>query len=423
MLKSTLIRGVFVLAATSGLASATPVFTKDVLPILQRHCQSCHRPGEIGKMSLLTYEQARPWAKAIRDAARSRTMPPWNADPAIGTFRNARSLSAEEIEILAAWADHGAPRGSAAAAPAPVPFVEGWNIGQPDLILEMPVPAAIPAEGVLEYQHVLIPLRFAEDRWVTAMEFRPGNRSVTHHAVIFVRPPGSQWLPGLKAGEIHGPKTWSTGWSFADDLIGGYAPGAAPLVTGPGQARRIPAGSDLVLQLHYTPNGTATTDRSRVGLVFARTPPVKQVLSVRIVNVGLSIPPGAPNHPVKAAWTAPFDLTVIALMPHMHLRGKSFRYRAVDPVTGTAEELLHVPAYRFEWQHEYVLAEPRLLRKGTRIECVATYDNSPNNPRNPDPGSLVRWGDQSWNEMFVGAVRVLVDPGLEPADLYRSPKP
>lgn len=409
----------------AGLALARPAdvtFNRDVLPILQKRCQGCHRPGEAAPMSFLTYKDARPWAKAMREAVTTRKMPPWFANPQHGKFANDRSLSQVEIDALAAWADGGAKEGNQKHAPKKIEWVEGWQIGQPDQAFEMPADFSVPASGTIEYQHFIIPTGFTEDRWISAIEARPGNRALLHHAVVFVRPPQSKWIREAKPGVAFVPnRDWRVGVSLYDEVLDTYVPGAIPHKLPPGQAKMIPAGSDLVFQLHYTANGKPGTDRSRIGVIFAKEPPKERVYTVNISNSRFVIPPGVPAHPVEGRMLLREDARLVGLSPHMHLRGRSMMFTAVYP-TGEKQTLLDVPKYDFNWQLYYYLAEQMPLPKGTRIEVFATYDNSPNNPRNPDATAEVRWGDQSWQEMMVGFMDVAINAKVDPMDLFR-PRP
>jgi mono/diheme cytochrome c family protein len=419
-------------AANTGNEAIT--FYKDVLPILQAHCQECHRPGEAGPMSFLSYAEARPWAKAIRGSVLQHTMPPWFANPAHGVFRNERRLTGKEIATLVSWADTGAASGDTKDSPAGRSFVEGWNIGQPDLVLSLPHAFEIPAQGTIEYQYVVIPTGFTGDRWVDMAEVRPGNRANNHHVIAFVRPPGVQWLTELKPGEFYVPPkrdsrrqsreegTSEDGASaFGIELLVGYAPGLQPTVTPEGTAKLIPAGSDIVLQLHYTATGVAGSDLTRIGLKFAKEPPKFRQYTVNATNNRFVIPPNEPAYEVKSAMTLQEDTKLIWLMPHMHVRGKDFVYQAVYP-TGEKEILLDVPRYDFNWQLGYVLKDLKVLPKGTRIECTAHFDNSVNNKANPNPNQEVRWGDQTWQEMMIGWFDVAIDPKMNPMDLYKPRK-
>jgi len=360
-------------------------FNKDVAPILYKNCVSCHRPGEVAPMSLLTYRQARPWARAIKEKVVERTMPPWHADPQHGVFENDRRLSQKEIDTIVAWVDSGAKEGDAKDLPPAPQFVEGWNIGQPDVIFSLLEEVSVPAEGVVPYQYYTVPTNFKEDRWVQAAEIRPGNRGVVHHVIIFVQEPGrTESRPGLRGTHLVG-----------------FAPGEEPVRFSPGTGKLIKAGSNLVFQMHYTPSGVAAKDRTSVGLVFAKGPVDKTVITRPVASRDLRIPPGADNHRVESAYTFTEDVHITGFMPHMHLRGKDFLYRAVYP-DGRTEILLSVPKYDFNWQTIYKPARPVAMPKGSRLECVAHFDNSAKNRFNPDPTQEVRWGDQTWEEMMIG---------------------
>jgi type 1 glutamine amidotransferase len=406
-----------------GLFAAT--FTKDVAPILQERCQGCHRPGEAAPFSLLTYEQARPWAKAIKEAVLTRKMPPWFADPHYGKFRNDSSLSASEIATIAAWVDGGAARGELRDMPAPRAFTDGWSIPKPDAVIELPTPYEIPATGTIEYQHILIPAPFREDKWVQFAEARPTDRERVHHIIAFIREPGSDWLKEAKPGIPFVPekvKDEDADTSrLPSDFLVGYAPGQPPERFEPGQAKLIRAGSDIILQVHYTTNGKPGRDRSRIGLVFAKEPPQKRVFTVSATNGKFRIPAGAPNHPVEAEFELGAAVTLYGLHPHMHGRGKDFEYRVRYP-DGATRTLLKVPNYRATWQLWYELMEPIALPKGARILCSAHFDNSANNPLNPDPSREVTWGDQSWDEMMVGFFNVVFDARVPVTELFAPPR-
>jgi hypothetical protein len=404
-----------VLSLTAAPVPKEVTFHKDVEPLLQARCQTCHRPGEAAPMSLLSYQEARPWAKAIKEAVLVRKMPPWFASADHGQFANDRRLPQSEIDTLVAWADSGAKEGSPKDAPKPLSFTEGWAMGKPDLVVDMPEQYPVPASGTVEYTYFVTPLNFTEDRWVQQVEVRPGDKSVVHHIVMIVRPPGVKYIPDAPAGHAyvppkktgqHKPDTGEgvlQGGSGGIEMIGVYVPGGLPYVLEPGQARLIPKGSDLIFQMHYTTNGKVATDRSRVGFIFAKEPPRERVVNAYVGNLNLHIPPESPDHQVKARITLYNDTHLLSLFPHMHVRGKSFEYRVTYP-TGESETLLTVPKYDFNWQLTYYLKEPKLLPKGTVVECIAHYDNSPNNPFNPDPKSDVYWGDQTWEEMLAGFV-------------------
>ncbi len=373
-------------------------------------------------MPFLTYAQTRPWAKAIRDAVVARKMPPWFADPKYGHFANDRSLSSAEIETLANWADSGAAEGNPRDAPRPREWPEGWNIGKPDLVFEGPK-FSIPARGAIEYQYVILPMHFAEDQWVERVEVRPGNRATVHHAVVYVREPGSQWLSdsprgitfALPATADHrpNPKSFTT-----SDILMVYTPGNSFEAWPPGVAKKIKAGSDLVLQTHYTANGAASSDRTSIGMAFSKTPPKQAVLTLQMENDRFVIPPGDPDYHVSVSGTLPNAALLVGMLPHMHLRGKAFEYQIVGP-KGAVETLLKVTKYDFHWQIDYRLAQPRLLRAGTRLRWEAAFDNSRNNPSNPDPGAEVRFGEQSWEEMMIGFFDVLVDADVDKVSFFQ----
>lgn len=409
----------FALAAVCNLAAAPPsvTFHRDVEPLLQKHCQGCHRPGEAAPFSLLTYGDARPWAKSIREAVQVKKMPPWFADPAHGSFANDRRLNPRDIETIRTWVDQGAPEGSAQEAPPPLTFSDNWKIGKPDLVIELPVEFEVPATGTIDYTWFATSLSLQEDRWIEKLEVRPGDRSVVHHALVFARPPGSKLWSGLRAGEFRAapdnrkpnsrPQTEkasfvSNGLGGGSELIGDYVPNGDPFVAGPGQARLLRAGSDLLFQMHYTTNGRATKDRTRVGIVFAKKPPAERVVNDALMNSSLRIPPGAPNHEVKGTVTFLSDTSIGGFGPHMHVRGRAMRYELIRSWSGAVETLLDVPAYNFNWQLKYQPTQWVPVKKGDRLRVTAWYDNSPNNRNNPDPAKEVLWGDQSWDEMLFG---------------------
>ncbi len=393
-------------------AVTSPTFYKDVLPILQDHCQSCHRKGEVAPMPLETYEQTRPWASAMSHAVSIRMMPPWFADPRYGHFSNDPSLTDQQIATIVAWAEAGAPAGDARNAPPPRTWTQGWNIPNPDLVVEMPKPVPIPAQGEIEYTYEIVPTHFTEDRWVQMSEFRPGSPAHVHHAVVYFRPPNSDWLRHAPVGvpftasTLTDPVEQRQAHETTSDLLLVYAPGSSPDQWPDGMAKFVPAGSDLVFQMHYTTNGTADQDRTSIGIIFAKKPPRQRVITLQLNNHALIIPPGADDFRVQVQGTLPHDATLLSLFPHMHLRGKRFEYDIVHD-DGTVEVLLRVN-YHFHWQLSYRLAEPRLLKAGTKLRAIAWYDNSKNNPHNPDPDKTVTWGDQTSDEMMVGFFDVAV---------------
>jgi hypothetical protein len=419
--------GLAVSLAAYAAGTPVPTFSKDIAPILQANCQGCHRPGEAAPMPLLTYQQARPWAKAMKEAVLLKKMPPWFADPQVGHFKNERSLPAKDRDALVAWADGGAPEGNPKDLPKPVQFVDGWNIGKPDLVLEMPQAFDVPASGTVDYQYVILPLHLTEDRWVRAAEVRPGNRGLVHHVIAFIREPGSKWMRDKQPGEVFIPRNDKGEVnSFSGDLLAGFAPGLPPIQFEPGQARLVKAGSDVVFQLHYTANGKAASDQTKVGLIFATEPPRERVMTLAAQNRKFTIPPGDANYRVDAEYELGHEANLRALLPHMHLRGKDFEYRLLFP-TGETQTILSVPRYDFGWQLWYEPQSEILLPKGTKIQCTAHFDNSPNNPSNPDPAKAVKWGDQSWEEMMIGFFDVSfpadMDPKLLQTEKKTQPKP
>jgi hypothetical protein len=384
-------------AAQTALAADTPTFYRDIQPLLQNHCQECHRPGEAAPMPFLTYNQVRPWVKSIRAQVLARKMPPWFADPCCGKFSNDRSLSASERDAVARWADAGAPEGNPRQAPPARVWPPGWNLpAPPDAVLGTVKPFPVPAKGTVEYQYFIVPTGFTSDRWVNAVECKPSNRSVVHHAVVYIREPGQTWT--------HGPTK--------SDILTIYTPGASADVLPEGMAKLVKAGSDLVFEIHYTPNGKLTQDQTQVAMIFAKSPPQKRVLTLQMDNGTFVISPGDPNYRVTTWGTLPNDALLLGFFPHMHLRGKAFEYTRVVG-DGQPETLLKVSAFDFYWQLSYKLARPLPLKKGTRLEWIAWFDNSANNSRNPDPTAEVRYGQQSWEEMMIGFFDVAVDPGVD----------
>jgi hypothetical protein len=316
-------------------------------------------------------------------------MPPWSADPAYGAFTNDAHLSEVEIGVLTTWVRDGCPKGDPIAPLTPPREAGSWSIPGPDLVVSIPRPFAVPADGIVDYQEFEVDPGFREDRWVTAAEIAPGSRAVVHHCTVFLKPAGAA-EPAFTPGALG---------SFC---LAATAPGTPPMVLPPGMAKRVPAGWRIVFVIHYAPNGTAQTDQTRLGLTFTPASAVRhEVVTQLLYDPDLKIPPHVADHGVERRWQAPSDLLLLALFPHMHLRGKSFRYEAAYP-DGTSETLLYVPHYDFNWQHRYELAQPKRIPAGTTLRCIAHYDNSAANPANPDPSATVRTGKQSSDEMFNG---------------------
>ena len=418
-------------------AADVPTFSKDVAPILYKNCTTCHRPGEIGKMPLISYEDARPWAKAIRDEVSEGHMPPWHADSKHGKFQNDRSLPPADRETLVKWANGGAPRGDVKDMPALPTFTDGWNIGTPDMTVSMPEPYRVPADGFVEYEYIEIPIDLKEDKWIQAMEVRPGNRAVVHHVIVYARPPQPERRPtGFRMAQGMDVPRGATGGEDADVsrkkgvsrfprpqrlgvTIGGFAPGNGVMSFAPGSAMLLRAGTTIVFQMHYTPNGEEATDQTKIGLYFAKEPPKSEMRFAALMNGNFVIPSGSTDTEVRAEMTTTQDVTLRSLLPHTHLRGKSWEYIAVYP-DGRSETILSVPRYDFNWQTDYVFAEPLKLPKGTIIRARATYDNSAANKSNPDPKADVKWGDQTWEEMMFTAFVYSID-GASPGAVITAP--
>jgi peroxiredoxin/mono/diheme cytochrome c family protein len=394
----TPVAGCLISRAHKVKGNSTVTYAKEVSRIVQQHCQECHRPGEIGPMALLNYDDASAWAGSIREAVQDNRMPPWHADPKYGKFENDRRLSPTEREALLAWIDQGCPKGDDKDLPPPRQFITGWGIEKPDAVFTMPKEFTVPASqpGGVPYQGFVVSDEFKEDTWVQAAEARPGNRAVVHHIIVYV-------IDTTKRRQL-GEDGIGNGFLVA------YAPGESPLVLPPGMAKKIPKGHKLVFQMHYTPNGTEQTDRSSVGLIYAKQPPTQEVRTRSIAQRSFAIPPGDSNYKVESKSTFQADTQLLSFFPHMHFRGKDFEYRAIYP-DGKTETFLSVPRYEFGWQTTYRLGEPLKLPKGTRIECTAHFDNSANNLNNPDPKETVRWGDQTWEEMMIGFVDYVYTPG------------
>ena len=413
-----------ILLSITALAAETVTFNKDVMPIVQKNCMVCHRAGEIGPMAFTSYESTRPWAKAIKAAVASKKMPPWFADEKYGHFSNEKHLTEKEIATLSAWADNGAPEGDAKDKPAPVTFANGWNI-KPDLILKMPKPLKIPAKGTVEYTYITVSAPFKEDTWVLAGEVRPSARSVVHHVVANVRPKGSKWMvqsqlnsepyaPGPSRNEDLVKANGGNVSVLDNEFLVGYVPGMeAQRFDMDHSAKLIPAGADIVFEVHYTTNGKESEDQSMVGLELAKAPPLRRFMSVNAAQTNLNIAPGDPNAQAVATLKFGQPVDFVYMQPHMHLRGKDMRIEALYP-TGEKETLINVPHFDFNWQIVYYEKKPLHFPKGTTLEVTAHWDNSPNNKWNPDPKDTVHWGDQSWQEMLATPMAVIVDRNIDP---------
>jgi mono/diheme cytochrome c family protein len=397
---------VALLAASTPALAATPTFTKDVAPILYKNCVECHRPDAMAPMSLLTYDDARPWARAVKQKVVKREMPPWGADPAIGKFSNDVSLKPAEIETIAAWVDAGAPQGSPADLPAAPKFESGWSIGKPDLIFKMQQPIAVPADGTVPYTYVTIPTNLKEDIWIRGVELKPTDRRVVHHIISnLVEGNGKPADPTPKLTRDPSRKEIGAG-------LGGLVPGRLYGLYEDGVARKIPAGADIVLQMHYTTIGQPVVDQTEIGVVLAKEPPAKLRAEGggAIPNMTFAIPPNDPNYEVVGRQKFDRDTYLSSMYPHMHVRGKDAQYSIVYP-DGREEVVLRVPKYDFNWQLSYKLAEPKFIPKGSTLKVTMHYDNSTGNRFNPDPNATVRWGDQTWEEMMLGYYGTIELPG------------
>ena len=421
-------------AAHASGRAAPPTFAGDVAQILFEKCVTCHRPGEIAPMSLMSYAEVRPWARSIRNQVQAGTMPPWHADPDVGRFANERRLTETEKDTILRWVDGGAPEGDPAGVP-PVPvFTDGWQFGHPDAVIEMPEPFKVPAEGEVTYQYFSAPTNFTEDTWVRAIEVRAGERSVVHHVLVYVKDPsGSRPSRGFKDIPVderykamiernrkRAEEARLDGEERAereDDpgvLIGTMAPGSNPIVFEPGTALRIPKGAELVFQVHYTTSGRVAQDRSMVGMILADTPPAREMRADQFLNPAFKLPPGSADERVDTMIEFTADAEIFALLPHTHLRGKRWEYRLTYP-DGRTERVLSVPNYDFDWQTYYVLEKPLVVPRGSTLEASAWYDNSVANRANPDPTVAVTWGEQIWEEMQYTGIYYSV-PAADPSE-------
>jgi hypothetical protein len=417
---------IFALVCGTGL-SAT--FSGDVYPILRKRCQGCHQAGEIGPMAFTNYQEVRPWAKAIKESVVTRRMPPWHASERSGLqFHNDRSLTAEEIRTIVHWVDSGAPEGTKVNYPKPEQKEGSWKLGEPDVVFRVPG-YKIPARGEIPNTFLILPLNLTEDRWIRAAEFRIDKRSAVHHLNVFVRPPGSSYLEGLPTNQFVLPTIQQrrdprAGEGMFDrrELLVGYEPGYVPMSWAKDGAKLIRKGSHLVLEMHYTADGRELTDNSEVGLYFDKAKPPMRVLSISTQDLGIEIPPGDADFASVASVQLQRPVTLLALQPHMHLRGKAMEVLARYP-SGTAATLLDVERYDFKWQTTYMLKAPLTLPGGTTLESTARFDNSRNNPFNPDSGVKVRWGDQSWDEMHICFIEIAFDSGIDPETLLVPKSP
>ena len=381
----------------------TVTYANQVSRIFQANCNQCHRSGEIGPFVLDDFEEAVGWGDMIVEVIDNGRMPPWHADPNHGSFLNDRRMSEEDKDLVRQWVAEGAPFGDAADLPEKQTYTQGWRLPrQPDLVLPMQQrPFTVPADGSVDYQYFVVDPKFTEDKWVSAVEVIPGNRSVVHHSIVFIRPPNGEKLPDI-------------GW------LGAYVPGQQSIGFSDSRARFIPAGSKFVFQQHYTPNGSEQTDLTKVGLIFANENEVTEELQTFMaIDQDFEIKPNDPNHVVHVRLKKiPKNGKLLSISPHMHFRGKSFTAKLKSKSDGNKDIILSVPEYDFNWQHIYQLSEPLPLSDVASITADIAFDNSSDNPFNPDPKKYVTWGDQTWEEMAIGFFDVSVprDPNTKKKD-------
>ena len=363
-------------------------YANQISRIVQQRCVGCHRDDGIAPFALQTYEAVAAWAETIREVVEDQRMPPWHADPKYGHFVNDARMPLEEKELLDQWVDNGVPLGAVSDLPPQRAFVDGWALGEPDLVLTIPEPIRVTPSGVIDYQYVTIDPGFTEGKWVRASEIRPGVRSVVHHIIVFIHTRGAD------------PILEERGVGF--ETVGAYVPGSPPMELTEGVARYVPPGSTFVFQIHYTPDGRERKDQSEIGLYFADPSTVRRTMQTGVAaNLDFTIPAQAENYRVEAAHRFSHDMEIYSLSPHMHYRGKAFRFEATYP-NGSREILLDVPRFDFNWQNVYRFDKPRFMPEGTLLRCVAHFDNSENNLSNPNPATPVRWGEQTWQEMMIG---------------------
>jgi hypothetical protein len=408
---------------TAEKPAPVPTFTKDVAPILYKNCVMCHRPGEIGPMPLLTFEDARPYAQAILEEVGAGHMPPWHAEAPEGTFTNERRLSAADKDTLLKWAGGGAPKGDPKDMPALPAFTEGWQLGKPDQVFEMAESFPVPASGTVAYEYFYLPTNFTEAKMVKSIEVRPGVRAAVHHVLVFYRSSPDRPQPTVirrnaeQMRELAPPQIGSAPprppatSTERQRLIASYAPGTNPQVMPAGTALRLEPGGVIELQVHYTAFGEAVNDRTKVGIIFSKDPAPREVRPTHFFNAQLLLPAGAKDVKIDADVTFVADATVWGIFPHTHLRGTRWQY-VLELPDGTKKIILDVPRYDFQWQTYYMFKEPLQIPAGAKLVSSAWYDNSAGNKSNPDPKVNVRWGDQTWEEMqYTG---LLFSPAIKP---------
>jgi len=405
-MRRAILTAILMTCSATAFAAGPPTFSKDVAPILFKSCVECHRPTAMAPMSLLTFEDARPWARAIKQKVAARQMPPWGADPTVAKYSNDVSLTQNEIDTITSWVDGGSLEGDRRDLPKAPKFAEGWSIGKPDYIFRMQKPFTVPADGTVPYVYISIPTNLKQDIWIRAVELKPTDRRVVHH-IISNLVEGDGTVPDPEPKLTRDPKRKEIGGG-----LGGLVPGRLYGEFEEGVARKIPAGTDIVLQMHYTTIGQVVTDQTEIGVVLAKEPPAKLRAEGggSIPNTTFAIPPGDPNYEVTGKLTFNRDTYLSSLYPHMHVRGKDATYTVVYP-DGREEVVLRVPKYDFNWQLSYKLAEPKFLPKGSTLKVTMHYDNSTGNRFNPDPTATVKWGDQTWEEMMLGYYGTIELPG------------
>ena len=381
---------------TAVAAQDDVTFTRDVAPILHKSCVSCHRPGELAPMALRSYAEVRPWARGIKDKVESGEMPPWFADARHGFFKNDSRLMQDEIDTIARWVDAGAPQGDPGDLPELPTFFEGWELGEPDLIVTLDE-VTVPAEGIDYYPNLSHTLDIPEQRWIRAIEVRPSNRKVTHHSVIFTSPGAAQG--GTESGFFDVLAVWSVGTN--------------PHQFPEGMGRWVYPGQKWTINAHYHPSGTVETDRTQIGLYFGEGEMQKEVMAALAGTVAFEIPAGAANHELRASYIIDQDVSVISFFPHMHTRGKDMDLIAHYP-NGERRSLINIPKYDFDWQLFYYPQKPVPLPAGTRLDIIAHYDNSANNPINPNPDVAVGFGTQTNDEMMFNVFEFIADEGVSP---------
>lgn len=393
-------------------AKEAPItYAKHIAPIMQEYCQPCHRPGEVAPFSLMTYRDAYTWRKEIAKVVEARQMPPWKPLPGYGEFQGERRLTDEQVGLILKWVETGAPLGDPNDLPPPKKFNDGWKLGEPDIVFEMPEEYEVGPTGEDEYRHFVIPTNFDTDVYVRAIDIQPGNRNTVHHVIVFLDTTGR--ARQLDAADPKPGYEASGGWPgfVPAGMLGGWAPGFSPSVLPPGTGYRLPKGADVVLQIHYYRTGKPEKDRTRVGIYLEKSPNPKPVGIAWLINPVFRIPAGAERHEVRAMWIAPRDVEVVAITPHMHLLGREMKVEAELP-DGSKQVLIWINDWDFKWQDTYHYKTPVKLPRGTRVTVYAYYDNSEKNPNNPNkPPKDVTWGERTQDEMCLVFLHIIGEEG------------